>query len=152
MKLAERIFLACMALFSLVIIWKSQGLSMGAEYTIGPGFFPKVVSIFMLLTVLVMFVKTFVGESEKGKKFIGDKKQALKAFYFFIALTVAVLAISFLGMFPSILLFMIFSFIYTENNNYKSSIVVAVIVAVIVFCIFKVWLGVPLPGFNLSGI
>ncbi|WP_029918022.1 tripartite tricarboxylate transporter TctB family protein [Pelobacter seleniigenes] len=152
MKLAERAFLVCMALFSVVIIWKSQELSMGSEYTIGPGFFPKVASILMLATIITMFAKTFFGDSGTKKKFFADKKLALKALYFFIALTLTVVAISFIGMFPAILLFMIFSFIFTENNSFKSSILVAILVAVIVFCIFKIWLGVPLPGFNLSGI
>ena len=152
MVLAERIFLIIIAGLSVLLLWSGRELSMGSEFTIGPGFFPRYIAILLLLTVAISLAKTFCVKKEQNKTFFMHKNTALKVLYFCIALIVSISAIPFLGMILSIFLFMLYGFIHIENNSFVKSLAVAAVTSLIIFLIFKVWLGVPLPESSFLGI
>ena len=150
MKAAERFFLVGIMLFSVIIIWKSQSLSVGSEFTIGPGFFPRYISYFLLITIGVIFFTTFQSGSKKTVFFTNGEAGLLVVKYF-SALVIVVLAIPYAGMLLSMAALMMFSFFVLEKYSFFVSLTVSLITIVVVFVLFKIWLEVPLPGFLAAG-
>ena len=149
MKIAERIFILFMGVFAAVIIKECSKLPIGSEYTIGPGFLPRFIAYAMLLISIMLLVKSFNKNKTdgKGKPFI-VKAGFMRLISFFILLLLAVVSVDFVGMFIPLGIFMILIFKFVERYSWLSSVKVSVVSVIVFYFIFKVWLGVPIPGFS----
>ena len=146
MKIAERIFLTGISLFAIIMDKECEKLPISSEYTIGPGFLPKLISYGIILVSLIMLVQSFT-KSDRGneyKAFI-SKTGFIRLLYFFAVFLVAVISVGFVGMLIPLGVFMIIVFKFIEKYNWFSSIKVSVLSLIIFYVIFKVWLGVPIP-------
>lgn len=149
MKLAERLFIITTILFSLVVIREGVRIPIKTEHTIGPGFLPLVIGIGMAIVSVVMLIQNI--QKYKGK--YQDKsfitKEGVKRLVTFIVILLASLLFNkVLGLVIPLIIFMTLVYRYIEKYSWLTSIKVAVICNVVFYLIFKIWLGVPLPGIN----
>jgi len=149
MKIAERIFLIVMGLFAIIIAKECEKLPTSSGYAIGPGFLPKFISYAIILISMIMLVQSFTKSkiSNKYKAFI-TKTSAIRVLSFFVVFLIAIISVNFVGMFIPLGVFMIIVFRFIEKYDWFSSIKVSVLSLIIFYVIFKVWLGVPIPGFG----
>ena len=145
MKKAERIFIIFNLIFSFVILYESRLLPANAEFGVGPGFLPKVVSILSIILCFILIAKSFF----KKSSFSDDSKFATKEGFFrlistFFLLVVSVIAMHYIGMIIPLVLFLVIVFCFIEKYKVFASIRVAVLSVLIFYLIFKVWLGVPI--------
>ncbi|MGE4283902.1 MAG: tripartite tricarboxylate transporter TctB family protein [Clostridia bacterium] len=164
MKIGERVFIIALAIFSFAIIAEAVEMPLDSEYTIGPGFVPFWIAIFMILTAIMLMVQTF--ERKKGQ---GDSKSGvaskitsmvtIQAFIksgafkrvitMLIIAVVAVWSMSYVGMLIPSFLFLIIAFRFIEEYKWFTSIRVSLATMVVLYLIFKVWLGVQIPDLFL---
>lgn len=147
MKIAERLFLLFMSIFAVVIIKECGKLPAGSEYTIGPGFLPRYISYAMILISLILLVQSFIKDKTEDKDFI-NKVGFTRLVSFFILLLSASIAINFVGMVIPLGVLMIIVFKFIEKYDWFSSLKVSILTIAIFYFIFKIWLKVPIPGFN----
>lgn len=149
MKIAERLFLSFMIIFAVVIIKECGKLPAGSKYTIGPGFLPRYISYAIILISLILLVQNFIKDKTKDeeKDFI-NKEGFTRLVSFFILLLFTVIVINFVGMVIPLGVFMIIVFKFIEKYDWFSSLKVSILTIAIFYFIFKIWLKVPIPGFN----
>lgn len=149
MKIAERIFILIMALFAVIILKECGRLPTGSEFTIGPWFLPRYISLFIIAVSAILMIQSFLkrGENSKQKDFI-TKNGLIRLTSFSLVLLLAILSVSFAGMFIPLGVFMAVIYKFGEKYDWLPSVKVSVLSIVIFYLIFKVWLGVPIPGIS----
>ena len=151
MKKAEVGFLISIIVFGVVLLYKGAHLPVRSEFTIGPGFLPRVVSYFMILVASGLLIQCLIKNPQstpKIKEFINGI--GLKRLVPFGVLFVGfIFSIKFLGILLPLWVFMVITFRFIEKNSWFSSIGVSTLSVLIFYAIFKMWLGIPLPGINL---
>lgn len=151
MKAMERVFIIAMILFSGVVILEGTKLPVKSEYTIGPGFLPIVVGIGIFIVSVISIIQNLLKNkgTDSSKKFF-SKEGATRLGIFIGVMIVSLLLSKVFGLLISLAIFMIVIFRYVEKYSWIASIRVAIICNVVFYLVFKIWLGVPLPGISLQ--
>ncbi|OPL08689.1 MAG: hypothetical protein AVO33_09745 [delta proteobacterium ML8_F1] len=149
MKNAERIFILAIMIFSFAVIFEGSIIPVFSQHTIGPGFLPVVVGGALAVTCSALLIFSYIKQDteQDKKKFISKEGQS-RLLIFIVILMGALLLNGILGLIIPLTIFMILSYKMIENYTWWNSIKVAVVSNMIFYYIFKVWLGVPLPGIN----
>ena len=148
MRRGEQIFIILIILFSVIILVNSTKLPLKAEYTIGPGFLPMIVSILMILiSIAILFQNYQKRESLKQKPMFDERNDFTRLMLFFALLLISILLMNYLGIIIPLILFMIITFRFIEKYSWVTTLKVSIVSNIIFYLIFKVWLGVPLPIF-----
>lgn len=130
---------------SVLIGFGSIKLGIGTPGNMGPGFMPFLASA--LLFILSLFILIGLGgakEGEKGRLSTGWKT-LLKPGILIIALCVYMLFLNVLGYLLAAFLLMSQMFFISEPKKWYMNIVLAAIIAILSFTLFK-WLQVQLPA------
>lgn len=136
--LLKRLVPLCTALFS--VVWIIYGFAAHSVWDSvrGPqsGFFPTLVAALLLVVSVIAVIQA---ESEPLPVFRAD--------HFLLIGTIAAMYVMILavGMFPTVLAFLIAWLRWLEKYPWKTTLTVAAVICAIVFGVFVLWLGVMFP-------
>ena len=149
MRVAELVMAVAMAVFSLLLMWKSTELPIGWIPGEGPGggAFPFWLSLGMLLCCIAIIVRWFLRASPASRSTEPYMdRQALKLFAQVAgSLTVMIGLIHVIGVYISLPLFMIFYMRVLGRHSWTTIGSIAVATPVISFFFFEIALRIELP-------
>ena len=150
MKKAERIFIIIVMFFSFAVIYEGTKIPIISKYSIGPGFLPIFVGVSSVVVTGALLIFSYINpDNENDTKKFMTKEGFIRLSTFVVILMSALLSHNFIGLIVPLTIFMVIIFRYVEKYEWIASIKVAIICNGVFYLIFKVWLGVPLPGINL---
>ena len=132
-------------------------------YTIGPGFLPSVMLIVSMVCCVIILVGDIVGilknrnkgtveeaspDESKEKQGFSRKNGMVRVFMYLLAAVVLILGMEFVGIIASIVVMTFAVLFFIEQYKWFASLRVAVIFGALIYLVFVVWLGVPLPILN----
>ncbi|RTR35174.1 tripartite tricarboxylate transporter TctB family protein [Robertmurraya yapensis] len=144
-KKGTNVMLLLITLVSAIFLYQSFSLkTLTTNQPIGPDFFPKVISILLIITCIISFITTL--------KKTEDRKVELEKFKFVIYTVVAaivfVMCWQFLGLFYVCSFIFLFALLYLYNNNgskFKkilTSLGISLVVILFVYAVFGKLLNV----------
>ena len=145
MQKREKITLIFWLFLSLFICIESLRLGVGSLRSPGPGFLTFGVSLFIILSVCLLFLKN------TERKFAGNVAPLFKGkkirdvIYTFIALFAYALLLNRLGFFLCTLFFVGFSLKMIKPQSWRIVLVMSIGVAIFSYLLFDVWLTIQLP-------
>lgn len=101
------------------------------------GFFPSIISVVMIAGSLVALKQSFTEEA-KAKYYRDECTVILTALGIFVAAFIV-------GLIPACIFFVILWLKVFEKADWKSTIIVTLVVAAIVGGVFEIWLGIQFP-------
>ncbi|MHB0868642.1 MAG: tripartite tricarboxylate transporter TctB family protein [Chloroflexota bacterium] len=138
----DRVFGIALALVSLVVLADLQAsthLVFWDESGPGPSWLPySLAAILLILSLSLIFSRTRIDLSQLGTSPLGTAK------YIFLILALA-LVFPFLGGLLSMGLFVVVEMIWVEKQKWLAAILAGVVAVALVWGIFVLLLGVPLP-------
>jgi hypothetical protein len=159
MQKREKVTLIFWLFLSFFICLESLRLGVGSLRAPGPGFLTFGVSLFIILSVCLLFLKKI------GRKFAGNVAPLFKGkkirdvIYASIALFGYALLLDRLGFFLCTLFFTGFCLKIVSPHSWRVVLGMSIIVAIFSYFIFDVWLTLQLPKgawpnqlFSLSGV
>ncbi len=113
---------------------------------LGAGFFPRVISIIIMIMTFIYFLSTFRNNNEnQGTPKPIDKQKVKVQLIFCLSLIVTLLLISVLGMLVSLGLFMITILKLFEKMSWRRSIIFSAAMMILIQIVFVQWLGLVMP-------
>ncbi|WP_265518296.1 tripartite tricarboxylate transporter TctB family protein [Nitratireductor luteus] len=137
-------------LASLGLMWKSaDGLSIGWIRGSGPGsgFWPFWLSVVMLLSSTAILIRCFLHatpESRDTSSFV-DRQTVWIVGLTVLALFFLLLASSFVGMYLSLMAFLLFYLRFLGGHSWTLSIILMIFIPSFVFFFFEYLMTIPLP-------
>lgn len=150
LKNVELLFIIFLIIISIFLILEGISMPVISQYSIGPGFLPIFIGICIVVVSIILFILNITKNMNENQNTVFITKDGALNLGFFIG--VLLITISFyklLGLIIPLIAFMIIIFRFIEKYSWFTSIKVAVVCNIIFYLIFKIWLGVPLPGFIL---
>jgi hypothetical protein len=135
---------AFVLLLGLAAIWEARKLPLGSVARPGPGFFPYYLAIALALVGAALVVQALRQPAPRPAGAAGSR-QRWKAAACLGALVIYALSLESLGFLPGTFLLLIFLFTIIEPQGWVIAIGGSAVTAVLVYLVFKVWLGVQLP-------
>ncbi len=128
-------------LFSLIFFITSLGYDYMLGTAPGPGFLPRWISGFMIICVVIYIAKAL--KMPGNTRIVDDKKGLKKIVNLFLALIIFSILLTTAGftIASAAMLFMIFRL----ELKWYTSLITAVITAVLLFVVFCYWLKLPFP-------
>ncbi len=135
--------LALIALSLWICIGSLATLPFGSFHRPGPAFLPFWAGVLLGAMSLALFVKSFLPAQRSSLKFSFHalKKPVLAL----VILIVYAVAFRFLGLFACNFLFMIFMVLLMEKKHWYVAVGIGIITSFGFYCLFSLWLRVPLP-------
>lgn len=125
------------------------GLGLGDLHEPGPGFFPFLMSLFIILfSTLILISSLIKGEEsppDPGKKFWPDREGQKKILLTVGSLFLYVLALEYLGFILCAFSLMFFLLKFVEPQKWTTVLFGAGLTAFMSYTIFDLWLRVPMP-------
>ncbi|WP_428912403.1 tripartite tricarboxylate transporter TctB family protein [Niallia sp. Krafla_26] len=144
--LVQRIFIGFLFLMSTVFFVASFNLSMTVTGgLLGAGFFPRVISVLVMIMTLFYFITTFRNNDKQETSKPIDKQKVKVQLLFCLALLVTLALINLLGMLVSLGLFMIAILKFFEKMSWRRSIIFTIAMMVLIHVVFVRWLGLVMP-------
>lgn len=137
-------------LASLGLMWKStDGLSIGWISGAGPGsgFWPFWLSVIMLLSSIAILIRCYLQatpESRDTSSFV-DRETVWIVGLTVLALFFLLLASSFVGMYLSLMAFLLFYLRFLGGHSWRLSIALMVFIPTFIFFFFEYLMTIPLP-------
>jgi len=138
----DRILGVGAVLMAMPVGWASWGFGVGSPKSPGAGFWPLSIAVLMIGLGLVLILRpspasraSATTEARWGKLGL---TLATVAFY--------IIALEPLGYLPTTALMLVAQLRWVENRSWRSTIVIALLAAVLSFLLFRVLLKVTLPG------
>ena len=135
--------------FSVFIFLSSLKLGIGTPKEPGPGFMPLLASVLIFFLSLFVFIKRFHGTDAK-KIPSKDRKFLLKASFFVITILGYTLILNVAGYMIAAFLLLFAELSISEPKKWHKNTLIAAIVAILSFLLFRRLLGVQLPRGILS--
>lgn len=144
MRLTDAAPALVMLALAVVITSATLPLGMWQGFTPGPAFFPVLIAGFTVILSVQLLVKAWLGPASDGVDWpgravlrtIGLVYGALLAWFFLTPV---------IGMVPAIMMFLLVVKIGILRQPLIGSLVACVITTVLIYVIFVLWLGLPLP-------
>ena len=149
-RTAELLMAIAFAALSIAFMVKStDGLQIGWVAGTGPGsgFWPFWLSTLMLLSCITIIVRWFLGvtpQSRSTEPFM-DRRAAQLIGLIVTALFLLVLGLSYLGLYASLMLFLLFYLKLLGRHSWVLTIAMVVLTPIVLFFFFEWALIIPLP-------
>lgn len=141
MRRADLVVSAILALFSVYLLFKSAELPIGWLPGEGPGggAFPFWLSVIMLVSSVLIFLRTLIGASSEGrsKEIFMDSESRRLFFIVLFSLTALIGGIHVVGIYISIPLFMVFYIRFLGNHTWLISLTIGIVSPLLVFSLFE---------------
>ena len=136
-----RILAMGFAAFGLLFVLEARDLEYMGEFAPGAGFLPFWLGLILFALVIAYLVSTReAAAAERPVSSPGGKVVAVSA-----GLGACVALISWVGFAAAIAAYLLYLIRWVERRSWGLSTGVAVITTLILYLVFRVWLGVPLP-------
>ena len=143
---AYRLFLACVTLAALFVVYSGWRLKYYGALGPGPGFFPVWIGALLAVVGLVALVQTWVGAARDDKRaFVDDHSGGRRVLAIVLALLGVGLGLKFLGFRLTMLVFVLMVPSIIERQKWWLRITLALLLSFGVGLVFERWLGVELP-------
>lgn len=150
MAKGEKWFLFLLALIGLGWIAIASPLQFMDESIPSTGFVPVIFSILFTALVIAQIIVNLRKEKKNAAPNHGqiteiaktDRKKILQVIFGLVA---AIIAFDFIGALTSLFLLLVYLLGLVERRPIRQTLIVSVTTSLILFGLFKVWLGVPLP-------
>jgi len=144
--LVERYFGFILLLLCSVFLIMSFGLPLYSTNVgaVGPGFFPRIISIllvFFIVLHLFQVMRVKLKKPEEGP----DKLILFQQIILIVFLAVSIGLTQLIGMLASIGVFMFVMLTFVQKIPWLKAIVFTIVVLIVMYSIFVLWLGSPLP-------
>lgn len=140
----EAIVAGLVLIAGLVVIFGSRKL--GAGWTSdgpGPGYFPFYIGLITAISGAGVLYQALLGKNRNTEIFV-DGEQFRRVISVLIPAAVYVLAIQVIGIYVASTIYIALFMIILGKYSAVRSVIVAVAVSVLFFCLFEVWFKVPL--------
>lgn len=143
MRVAELIVAAFLIAIGAVVMWDSVRIGAGWAPD-GPksGYFPFYVSLGLILSSLVVFVRAAIGND---RRVFVARRQFGPVLSVFVPTTIFVLVIPWIGIYFATAIFIAYFMWWIGGYRDWTILPVAVGVPLATFCVFEIWFLVPLP-------
>ena len=153
MKKADLLFSVAAIFFSIYLMVKSAELPIGWIKDVGPGggAFPFWLSVGLLITSILVFVRNLTGLSPEGRSTAMFMDGHAVKLFLFVSVSVGLMIglIHIIGVYFSVPLFMAFYMRYLGQHSWRLSVSIAIATSVITFVFFEKLLLILLPkGFT----
>lgn len=144
--LLERYFVLFLLIVSAVFLVMSfelplYSMNVGA---LGSGFFPRIMSILLVILLGIYFIQLLRGKSDQQAEGL-NKQVVLKQIILVVALIATLFLVQIIGMLPSIGLFMFMMLTFVLKIHWLKSLIFTISVLIVMYGIFVLWLESPLP-------
>ena len=137
---------AVLLVFGLFAVTQARGLRFGSVVAPGPGFFPLCLAAALCLTSLALLVSAWQSELRPGAVVSAAGGRRFAVMGTLAALLVYALVLEQLGFLLATFGLLVFFFKALQRQRWLVAVVGAVATALVSHLVFKVWLGVNLPG------
>lgn len=141
MRRADLVVSAILALFSVYLLFKSAELPIGWLPGEGPGggAFPFWLAVIMLVSSVLIFLRTLIGASLEGRstEIFMDPESKRLFFTVLVSLTALIGGIHVVGIYLSIPLFMVFYIRFLGNHTWLTSLAIGIVSPLVVFSLFE---------------
>jgi putative tricarboxylic transport membrane protein len=123
-------------------------MGLGPPNAPGAGFFPIVIGGIFSTLSLALLIKTALGRTRTGEKqrFWKANDSWTKVTLVLLSLIMFMLLLEFLGYLATTIVFIFFLLKFVGKKGWSASIIMAVLVSLCSYALFKMALGVSLPG------
>lgn len=142
-KPGEAIFALILSLASLAALWQAYGIS-GFEALSSPGSFPMAACMTMVISALIITVRTFRTNRTAGFSFVKDILPATTAMMVAFVILYAI-ALNPLGFLPTSLIFLFVSILILSRRGIVFSAIVSVFSLFCIYVIFRLVFSVLMP-------
>jgi putative tricarboxylic transport membrane protein len=129
--------------FGAAALYIGGDYEMGTAVSMGPGYFPKVLSVLLMLVGGVSLIRSFIVQGESLKGFA-----IVKVFYVTISIIVFALLVEGAGLAIAVIALFFISAMASKFFNWKLVLIIALGGAVFCSLVFVKGLGIPLPIFG----
>jgi putative tricarboxylic transport membrane protein len=136
---------AVLLAFGLFAVIQARGLRFGSVVAPGPGFFPLCLAAALCLTSLALLVNAW-REAPEGAVASGAGGRRFAMIGALVALLVYALVLERLGFLLATFGLLVFFFKALQRQSWLVAVGGAVATALVSHLVFKIWLGVNLPG------
>ena len=134
----------CLIVFSAWIFWYASEYSKATIYYYGPNFFPQILAIAMTICAVILIIKALKGKSLEALSRI-DYKGFLRMLVA-IGICIAYLFLmQLIGFAMGTVVFLFVLMMYIGQKGMLKRVVSSVVVALLVWAIFRYFLIIPLP-------
>ena len=137
---------AVLLAFGLFAVTQARGLRFGSVVAPGPGFFPLCLAAALCLTSLALLVSAWQNELRPVAVVSAAGGRRFAVMGTLAALLVYALVLEQLGFLLATFGLLVFFFKALQRQRWLVAVVGAVATALVSHLVFKVWLGVNLPG------
>ena len=136
-------------LLSLAIFWKAFEYRQAVIYVYGPNFFPQLLAILLGICAITLIVRAFQGKALQQE----DRIDAQGFLRMVLAIGICIgylLLMQVLGFALSTMVFLFVLMTFLQQQGMLKRLVSSVVVALIVWAIFRYFLVIPIPTGMLS--
>jgi uncharacterized membrane protein len=134
-------FVLLVTLFALLFLAIGWNYPYWAAFGPGPGFFPVWIAGGLILCIPFLVANAYRTEREQIVEGQGVRQLAKAV----ILMTLAILPIFHIGMIPTLALLLFTFFYFVDRHSFWTCVLMAATVAISIYLIFGVWLGVQFP-------
>lgn len=128
----------------LVVIFESQRLGSGwTSDGPGPGYFPFYIGVIITISAVGILYQALLGKERKTEVFV-DGVQLRRVLSVLLPATVYVFAIWLVGLYVASAVYIALFMIFLGKYSWIKSVIAALAVNTVFFCMFEVWFKVPL--------
>jgi hypothetical protein len=143
-KVVEAVVAACVLVMGATVIFGSRKLGSGwTSDGPGAGYFPFYIGSLLCISAVGIFYQAVFGKSQNSEAFV-NKEQLNRVLSVFLPALVYVGAIQFLGLYVASAIYIGLFMVILGKFSPLKSIIAAVVINVVFFCMFEVWFKVPL--------
>ncbi|MBS0342068.1 MAG: tripartite tricarboxylate transporter TctB family protein [Proteobacteria bacterium] len=140
----EAVVSAVLLVVGIVVIFESRRL--GAGWTSdgpGSGYFPFYIGLIIAIASLGVLYQSVLGKERNTEVFV-DREQLARVLSVLLPATVYVGAIALVGIYVASAIYIALFMIVLGKYSWIKSVVAALAINVVLFCMFEVWFKVPL--------
>ncbi len=134
-----------MIVTGLLFIWFGRGLEVGNSFQMGPGYFPTMLSLLLMLIGALIIVQSLMVHAEAGEPEVANWKA-----YFLVILGPVMfgLVLSGLGLAPTMFLLIVGVAAASRYSSWRHSILLGLFLAVCSVMLFTKLLSLPVSAFG----
>ena len=140
----EAVVALLLLIIGLVVVFEARKL--GAGWTSdgpGSGYFPFFIGVIITISGAGILYQALLGKNRNTEVFV-DSVQLKRVLSVLVPATVYVLAITFVGLYVASAIYIALFMIVLGKYSWVKSVIAALAVNTVFFCMFEVWFKVPL--------
>jgi len=141
----DRLMALAFALFGVLWIVTSRGLTYWSEFAPGSGFLPFWLGVVIVMLAAIVLVQSFARKPDDAVADEAVVSRPQRVVEITLGLFTCLAALPYLGFVVSITLYLAFLIGWVERRSLLEMTLVPIAASVAIFCVFKIGLSVPLP-------